>query len=113
MGDFHCPHITMIIIHKTDFVKYERIIDMKKFASLTELEVLNLAYDSILRMWNEAKESNEDCKKDLGYSNPIFEYRIVRYRIKMEELRSEILSLEKKRKQVNFNACAEMYRQIS
>jgi len=38
---------------------------MKKFASLTELEVLNLAYDSILR-------------------------------IKMEELRSEILSLEKK-----------------
>lgn len=52
--------ITMIIIHKTDFVKYERIIDMKKFASLTELEVLNLAYDSILRMWNEANESNED-----------------------------------------------------
>ncbi len=54
---------------------------MKKFASLTELEVLNLAYDSILRMWNEANESNEDCKKDSGYSNPIFEYRIVRYRI--------------------------------
>lgn len=26
-----------------------------------------------------------------------FEYRIVRYRIKMEELRSEILSLEKKK----------------
>ncbi len=47
---------------------------MKKFASLTELEVLNLAYDSILRMWNEANESNEDCKKDLGYSNPIFEF---------------------------------------
>ena len=64
----------MIIIHKTDFVKYERIIDMKKLASLTELEVLNLAYDSILRMWNEANESNEDCKKDLGYSNPIFEF---------------------------------------
>ncbi len=55
----------MIITYKTDFVKYERKIDMKKFASLTELEVLNLAYDSILR-------------------------------IKMEELRSEILSLEKK-----------------
>ena len=72
--------ITMIIIHKTDFVKYERIIDMKKFASLTE---------------NEANESNEDCKKDLGYSNPIFEYRIVHYRIKMEELHSEILRLEK------------------
>jgi hypothetical protein len=86
----------MIIIHKTDFVKYERIIDMKKFASLTELEVLNLAYDSILRMWNEANESNEDCKKNLGYSNSIFEYRIFRYGIQMEELRSEILSLEKK-----------------
>ena len=56
----------MIITYKTDFVKYERKIDMKKFASLTELEVLNLAYDSILR-------------------------------IKMEELRSEILSLEKKK----------------
>lgn len=95
MGDFHRSHITLIIIHKPDFVKYERIIDMKKFASLTELEVLNLAYDSILRMWNEANESNEDCKKNLGYSNPIFEYRIFRYRIKMEELRSEILSLEK------------------
>ena len=65
VGDFHRPHITMIITYKTDFVKYERKIDMKKFASLTELEVLNLAYDSILR-------------------------------IKMEELRSEILSLEKK-----------------
>ena len=89
--------ITLIITYKTDFVKYERKIDMKKFASLIELEVLNLAYDSILRMWNEAIESNENCKKDLGYSNPIFEYRIVRYRIKMEELRSEILSLEKKK----------------
>lgn len=66
MGDFHRPHITLIIIHKTEFVKYERIIDMKKFDTLTDLEVLNLAYDSILRMWNEAKESNEDCKKDLG-----------------------------------------------
>jgi hypothetical protein len=66
VGDFHRPHITMIITYKTDFVKYERKIDMKKFASLTELEVLNLAYDSILR-------------------------------IKMEELRSEILSLEKKK----------------
>lgn len=87
--------ITLIIIHKTDFVKYERIIDMKKFDTLTELEVLNLAYDSILRMWNEAIESNENCKKDLGYSNPIFEYRIVHYRIKMEELHSEILRLEK------------------
>lgn len=96
MGDFHRPHITIIITYITDFVKYERIIDMKKFDTLTDLEVLNLAYDSILRMWNEANESNEDCKKDLGYSNPIFEYRIVRYRIKMEELRSEILSLEKK-----------------
>ena len=96
VGDFHRPHITLIIIHKPDFVKYERKIDMKKFASLTELEVLNLAYDSILRMWNEANESNEDCKKDLGNSNPIFQYRIVRYRIKMEELRSEILRLKKK-----------------
>lgn len=74
MGDFHCPHITLIITYITDFVKYERKIDMKKFASLTELEVLNLAYDSILRMWNEANESNEDCKKNLDYSNSIFEF---------------------------------------
>lgn len=47
---------------------------MKKFDTLTDLEVLNLAYDSILRMWNEANESNEDCKKNLGYSNSIFEF---------------------------------------
>ena len=26
VGDFHRPHITLIIIHKTEFVKYERII---------------------------------------------------------------------------------------
>ena len=31
MGDFHRPHITLIIIHKTDFVKYERTINMKKY----------------------------------------------------------------------------------
>lgn len=88
--------ITLIIIHKPDFVKYERIIDMKKFATLTELEVLNLAYDSILRMWNESIELNEDCKKIVGHGSFIYERRISQYKEKMEELRSEILSLEKK-----------------
>lgn len=68
---------------------------MKKFATLTELEVLNLAYDSISRMWNEAMDSYLNYKKDFGYSHHIFFYRIFDYRIKMEELHSEILRLEK------------------
>jgi hypothetical protein len=64
--------------------------------SFTELEVLNLAYDSILRMWNESIELNEDCKKIVGHGSFIYERRISQYKEKMEELRSEILSLEKK-----------------
>lgn len=31
MGDFHRPHIIMIITYTTEFVKYERIIKMKNY----------------------------------------------------------------------------------
>jgi len=68
---------------------------MKKFATLTELEVLNLAYDSILGMWNESIQLNEDCKKIVGHGSFIYERRISQYKEKMEELHSEILRLEK------------------
>ncbi len=68
---------------------------MKKFATLTELEVLNLAYDSILRMWNESIELNEYSKKVFGHGNFLYERRISQYKENMEELHSEILRLEK------------------
>ena len=31
VGDFHRPHIILIITYTTEFVKYERIIKMKKY----------------------------------------------------------------------------------
>ena len=31
VGDFHRPHIILIITYTTDFVKYERIIKMKNY----------------------------------------------------------------------------------
>lgn len=31
VGDFHRPHIILIITYITEFVKYERIIKMKKY----------------------------------------------------------------------------------
>lgn len=71
---------------------------MKKFATLTEYEVLCFAYDSISRKLNESIESNEFAKKTMGHGAFLYEENIRIYKKYEEELHSEILRLEKKLK---------------
>lgn len=68
---------------------------MKKFETLTDLEVLYYAYNSILAIW--AKEI--DRKDDLLANNlttNISDARLAKLDAKLAELHAEILRLEKK-----------------
>lgn len=68
---------------------------MKKFATLTESEVLDLAFETLLRKYNEVNALNEDRKKTFGHGSSFYETLCAEYNGKMEELCSEIFRLEK------------------
>lgn len=68
---------------------------MKKFATLTELEVLNLAFETLLRKYNEVNALNEDNKKKYGHGCSFYETLCAEYDEKMRELCSEMFCLEK------------------
>ena len=68
---------------------------MKKFDTLSELDVLHLAYTTLLRNWDKEKHDNEKTISLIGRENIISKSRIEKYESQLEELHSEILRLEK------------------
>lgn len=64
---------------------------MKEFETLTELELLNLAYDTLLDRWYKETKFLETCPNK---HNTIAEARIKRCDAKMDELHARILELE-------------------
>lgn len=66
---------------------------MKKFKTVTEDELLNMAYGELLRRYLKEKEISDSLP-----GNEIAAARYERARAKYEEVRSEILNRERKRK---------------
>ena len=66
---------------------------MKKFKTVTEDELLNMAYGELLRRYLKEKEISDSLP-----GNEISAARYERARAKYEEVRSEILNRERKRK---------------
>lgn len=66
---------------------------MKKFKTVTENELLNMAYGELLRRYLKEKEIADSLP-----GNAIAAARCERARAKYEEVRSEILNRERKRK---------------
>lgn len=64
---------------------------MKKFKTVTEYELLNMAYGELLRRYLKEKEIVDSLPE-----NRIAAARCERARGKYEEIRAEILRLEKK-----------------
>lgn len=77
MGDFHRPHITLIITYITDFVKYERIIKMKnyqvKFKGFSAFTDTIIVYDVASR-----QEAIQSVKEHYGSSVKIISAKLIK-----------------------------------
>ena len=69
---------------------------MKKFDTLTDLEVLYLAFETLLRKYNGVNSLNENYKNTFGHGSSLYGPLCSEYAEKMEELCSEIFRLERK-----------------
>lgn len=57
---------------------------------MTQLEILNLAYDAALNQWNYYHDRIEDLKKE-GKTNGLFEVRAAEWSRKLTEISGMIL----------------------
>ena len=77
MGDFHRPHITLIITYTTEFVKYERIIKMKnyqvKFKGFSAFTDTIIVYDVASR-----QEAIQSVKEHYGSSVKIISAKLIK-----------------------------------
>lgn len=70
---------------------------MKKFETLSELDILNLAYFELLRKWDNEREKNDETIRLVGHDNIIAQHHMSRYKAQMQELHAEICRLENKK----------------
>lgn len=75
---------------------------MRKFETLTELEILNCAYANILAKWARTDDRNRKIIEETGKPNEITEFWLNKYRKQLDELHAEILRLENGPKYVEF-----------
>lgn len=69
---------------------------MKDFKTITEHEILTMAWLELLeKIWRE-ENRNEQFKKEYGRPCKISEYHIKRYREQSDEIHDRILEIEQK-----------------
>lgn len=66
---------------------------MTKFTTITELELLNEAYMSILEKWARADENYKKTERS-GFPNKLYKHRAEKYNAQLDELHTAILALE-------------------
>ena len=67
---------------------------MKEFKTITEHEILKLAWFKLLDIRRREEEINEEFKKEYGKTDSISEYRMKKLNEKIEEIRDRILEIE-------------------
>ena len=66
---------------------------MTQFTTLTELEILNEAYMSILEKWARADDNYKKTERS-GFPNQLYKHRAAKYTAQLDELHARILVLE-------------------
>lgn len=67
---------------------------MKELKTITEYQILRLAYSSLLERIAHEEEINERTKKERGRDNRICQNRLKMYNEQLEEVRERILEIE-------------------
>ncbi len=65
----------------------------ERFTTISELELLNEAYMSILEKWARADENYKKSERS-GFPNEIYKHRRDKYNAQLNELHTAILTLE-------------------
>lgn len=67
---------------------------MKELKTITEYQLLNLAYIALLEKIAREEEKNERTKKELGRDNRTCQNRLKMYNEQLAEVRERILEIE-------------------
>lgn len=67
---------------------------MKDFKTITECEILNMAWMELLNRYVEEEERNDKFKKEYGRPNQICEYRLKKLDEQINEIHSRIIEIE-------------------
>ena len=67
---------------------------MKEFTSITEYQLLNLAYNELLRSIDREEEINKQTQNELGRYNRFAQYKLKFYNEQLDEIRERIFELE-------------------
>ncbi len=66
---------------------------MTQFTTISELEILNEAYMSILEKWARADENYKKSERS-GFPNELYKHRRDKYNAQLDELHTAIIALE-------------------
>lgn len=69
---------------------------MKDFKTITEHEILGMAWYELLERIRREEERNERFKKEYSRPNSISEYNIRRFQEQADEIHNRILEIEQK-----------------
>lgn len=67
---------------------------MKDFKTITEYEILNMAWMELINRYVEEEERNDKFKKEYGRPNQICEYRLKKLDEQINEIHSRIIEIE-------------------
>lgn len=67
---------------------------MKELKTVSEYQLLNMAYEILLRNIEHEEEINDRTKKEYGKDNCICQYRLKKYNEQFVEVRERILEIE-------------------
>ena len=67
---------------------------MKEFISITEYQLLSLAYNELVRRINKEEVINERTKREIGRDNRTCQNRLKMYNEQLEEIRERMIEIE-------------------
>lgn len=67
---------------------------MKEFISITEYQLLSLAYAELVRRISKEEVINERTKREIGRDNRTCQNRLKMYNEQLEEIRERMIEIE-------------------
>lgn len=67
---------------------------MKDFETITEYEILEMAWVELITRFAKVEERNEQFKKEYGRPNQIYEYRLKKLNEQAEEIHRRMIEIQ-------------------
>lgn len=67
---------------------------MKNFETITEYEILSMAWIELINRYTKEEEKNDQFKKEHGRPNQICEYRLKKLNEQIDEIHSRIIEIQ-------------------